>query len=402
MIQEQTLRQTIDLQNIYNRSKLNIIAREHFTEYELIENFALIITGIRRCGKSSVLTYWQNRMVEKDILYLNFDNSNLFGFEIVDFRLLDKIISESGKKILFFDEIQVVSGWEVYVREKLDEGFQLVITGSNASLLSRELGTKLIGRHITKELFPFSYLEFNRFRNTEIGIESLQAYIKLGGFPEYLKTGESSVLASLFDDILYRDIAVRYGIRDVYSFKKLAIYLLSNVGSPVSANKIKQILFVKSSATVLEYFSYLENSYLVFFVPVFSYSQKVQMITPRKVYAIDTGLVDVIASSFTENNSRKLENIVFLHLRRKYKEIYYFNNKNGECDFVIVENGKVKEIIQVCYELTHDNQEREFKGVNIAIDELHPVKATIITLNQTDSYIYNNLIIEIIPFYNYP
>jgi uncharacterized protein len=111
--------------------------------------------------------------------------------------------------------------------------------------------------------------------------------------------------------------------------------------------------------------------------------------------------VDVIASSFTENNGRKLENAVFLHLRRKYKEIYYFNNKKTECDFVVVEKGQVKEIIQVCYEIMHDNQEREFNGINTAVDELHPVKATIITFNQTDSYIYNNLLVEIIPFYNY-
>ena len=125
------------------------------------------------------------------------------------------------------------------------------------------------------------------------------------------------------------------------------------------------------------------------------------MITARKVYAIDTGLADIIASTFTENKGLKLENIVFLHLRRKFKEIYYFNNKITECDFVIVANGLITEVIQVCYELTHDNQEREFNGINAAIDELKPIKATIITFNQTDSYIYGNSIVEIIPFYNY-
>lgn len=399
MIQEQILRQVIEIQRNYNTSKQGLLARDYFVDYQIIPNFALIIAGVRRCGKSSVLIYWQQITNSSDVLYLNFDNSKLFEFEMTDFRLLDKMIAESGKKRLFFDEIQVVNGWEVYVREKLDEGFDVIITGSNASLLSKELGTKLTGRHITKELFPFSYPEFLQFLHLENVASNVDSYLKNGGFPEYLNTGDSLVLESLFDDILYRDIAVRYGIRDVHSFRKLAVYLLTNIGSPVSANRLKQILTVKSTATILEYFSYLENSYLVFFVSVFSYSQKIQIITPRKVYAIDTGLADVVGSSFTENKGRKFENVVFLSLRRKHKEIYYFNNKKAECDFVIVENGQVTEIIQVCYELTHDNQEREFSGLNTAIDELSPQKATIITLNQADSYIYKDKEVNIIPFH---
>lgn len=260
------------------------------------------------------------------------------------------------------------------------------------------MGTKLTGRHITKELFPFSYQEYLFFKQLEHTEENLNNYLKSGGFPEYLKSSDSRVLESLFDDILYRDIAVRYGIRDVHSFKKLAVYLLTNIGSPVSATKVKQIVSVKSTSTVLEYFSYLENAYLIFFVPVFSYSQKVQLVTPRKVYAIDTGLAGFIGSSFTENYGRKLENVVFLHLRRKYKEIFYFNDKLNECDFVVVENRKVTEVIQVCYELTHDNQEREFKGINTVIEALNPQKANIITFNQTDSYYYNEQLVNIIPF----
>jgi Predicted ATPase (AAA+ superfamily) len=399
MIQEQILRQVIEIQQNYNSSKQSLFAREYFVDYKTIPHFALIIAGVRRCGKSSVLIYWQQISNASDVLYLNFDNSKLFEFEMVDFGLLDKIIAESGKKRLFFDEIQVVNGWEVYVREKLDEGFDVIITGSNASLLSKELGTKLTGRHITKELFPFSYPEFLKFLHLENETLNVDKYLKMGGFPEYLSTGDTLVLESLFDDILYRDIAVRYGIRDVHSFRKLAVYLLTNIGTPVSANRLKQVLTVKSTATILEYFSYLENSYLVFFVPVFSYSQKKQLIIPRKVYAIDTGLADIVGSSFTENKGRKLENVIFLFLRRKYKEIYYFNNKKSECDFVIVENGQVTEVVQVCYELTHDNQEREFNGLNTAIDELYPRKATIITYSQTDSYIYNKQIVNIVPFH---
>jgi len=399
MIQEQTIRQIIEIQSDYNSIKRNIIARNYFADYQSVPNFALIIAGVRRCGKSSVLIYWQQITHSSDILYLNFDNSKLFEFEMSDFSLLDKIIAESGKKRLFFDEIQVINGWEVYVREKLDEGFDVTITGSNASLLSKELGTKLTGRHITKELFPFSYPEFLQFLHLENEASNVDKYLKTGGFPEYLNTGDSLVLESLFDDILYRDIAVRYGIRDVHSFRRLAVYLLTNIGNAVSANRLKQVLTVKSTATILEYFSYLENSYLVFFVPIFSYSQKVQLITPRKVYAIDTGLADIVGSSFTEDKGRKLENCVFLHLRRDHKEIYYFNNKKAECDFVVVENGAVIEAVQVCYELTHDNREREFCGLNSAIAELNPQKATIVTFNQIDSYMYKGKTVNVVPFY---
>lgn len=398
MIQEQILRQTIEIQNVSNNFKNEIIVREYFEHYQSKENFANIITGIRRCGKSSVLIYWQKLSNSDEILYLNFDNSKLFNFELIDFRLLDKIIYETSKKILFFDEIQVVKGWEVYVREKLDEGFHVIITGSNASLLSKELGTKLTGRHVTRELFPFSYHEFLKYKQLDNTDANLNSYLKIGGFPEYLKSADYSVLEFLLDDILYRDIAVRFGIRDIFSLKKLAVYLLTNIGSPVSATKLKQVLTVKSTATILEYFSHLENAYLIFFVPVFSHSPKVQLVTPRKVYAIDTGLADVIGTSFSDNYGRKLENAVFLCLRRKYKEIYYFNDKKNECDFVVVENGRVSEVIQVCYELTHDNQNREFKGINAAIDALKPLKANIITFNQSDSYLYNQLLVEITPF----
>ncbi|MFT3751851.1 MAG: DUF4143 domain-containing protein [Paludibacter sp.] len=158
---------------------------------------------------------------------------------------------------------------------------------------------------------------------------------------------------------------------------------------------------MKSSATILEYFSFLENAYLVFFVPVFSYSHKVQLITPRKVYAIDAGLAEVNGTSFTPDLGRKLENIVFLHLRRKHKEIYYFNNKKAECDFIVVEKGVVVEAIQVCYELTHDNKQREMNGINTAIDELKPLKTTIVTFNFRDAYIYNNQMIEVVPAFEW-
>ncbi|MDR3113437.1 MAG: AAA family ATPase, partial [Endomicrobium sp.] len=185
---------------------------------------ALIISGVRRCGKSTLLLQMLKKQKQKQF-YLNLDDPLLFDFDISDFQVIDQIIKEKKAQFLFFDEPQIVKGWEIYIKQKLEEKYRVFVTGSNASLLSRELGTRLTGRHITKELFPFSYQEFVKFEKVKTGIESFQKYIDLGGFPEYLKNQNSDILSLLFDDILNRDIIIRYGVRDAHSLKKLALYL---------------------------------------------------------------------------------------------------------------------------------------------------------------------------------
>jgi predicted AAA+ superfamily ATPase len=279
----------------------------------------------------------------------------LFDFELANFKLLDNIIKTTQKKTLFFDEIQVVKGWELYIRQKLDEGFKVVVTGSNASLLSRELGTKLTGRHITKELFPFSYEEFLSFKSLKSGAASFQKYIDSGGFPEYVKTKNDDILINLFSDILNRDIIVRHGIRDVRSLKSLAIYLASNVANLVSASGLQQPSGLKTP-TLLDYFSFLQDAYLIDFMPKFSYSLKVQSVNPKKIFVIDSGIIKIVSASFSEDYGRILENLIYWELRRKWKDLYYFSENGKECDFVITSNGKVEQLIQVCYELTQENQ----------------------------------------------
>jgi predicted AAA+ superfamily ATPase len=184
----------------------------------------LIVSGIRRCGKSTLL-FQLLRDKYKDALYLNFEDPRLYDFELNDFRRLDEAIKLLGVKVLLFDEVQIIPEWEKYVRQKLDEDYKIVVTGSNASLLSRELGTKLTGRHITKELFPFSFQEFNKFFNNDANEASVLNYLKMGGFPEYVKNGTDEILYHLFEDILIRDIAVRYGVRDVKNLQRLALCL---------------------------------------------------------------------------------------------------------------------------------------------------------------------------------
>jgi hypothetical protein len=366
-----------------------------------LDSFALIISGIRRCGKSTLLHQYIVSNVKETYIYLNFDSAKLYTFELEDFELIDEIANEIKANFLIFDEIQIIEGWELYVRQKLDEGFNVVITGSNASLLSKELGTKLTGRHITKELFPFSYKEFCDFKKIETTSDSFTLFLNQGGFPLFLKLNDIDLHLALIDDIIHRDIAVRYGIRDVKSLKHLLIFLATNVANLISATKIKQYISIKSTATVLEFFNYFEQSYLIQLMPKFSYSHKVQLVNPRKIYFIDNALMQSITPSFSKDMGRKLENTVFWELRRRNKTLYYFNENNKECDFVVCSNLEVEEVIQVCYDLNLDNQKREINGLLDAMNYFNLNIGTIITMNQEDVILQNGKRITVIPAFKY-
>ena len=395
-----------EIQEVISSQRQKLERQSYGLEREILPNLpdldthALIISGIRRCGKSTVLTQLLKQKKQPS-LYLNFDDPRLYGFELKTFQLLDKIIEDSKSEALFFDEIQVVEGWELYIRQKLDEDFRVYVTGSNATMLSRELGTKLTGRHISKELFPFSYREFLSFKSLENNEKSLQKYMQTGGFPQFVKTGNTDILIELFTDILNRDIIVRHGIRDAAALKRLAVYLVSNSGNLVTAGKLQQPLGIKSSATILEYFSFLEDTYLLAFMPKFSYSFKVQLVNPRKIYVVDTGLLQVASKSFTEDKGHILENIVFCELRRQGKELFYFNENGVECDFVVMKNEKIEQVIQVCYELLPENREREIRGLKEAMDFFKINKGLIVTFNQSDAFMYNGNRIEVLPAHEF-
>jgi len=310
------------------------------------------------------------------------------------------LIKRSEYTVLMFDEIQFIKGWERYVHQKLDENFQLFVTGSNASLLSRELGSSLTGRHITKELFPFSYNEYCRFHALIPSAETTLFYLKEGGFPEYQKQKSDEILTTLLDDILIRDIALRYNIRDIKTLQRLTLFLLSNIGNRVTGNKLKIIFGISSTTTILDYFSYLEQSYLLAFIPMFNYSLKKQNIHPRKVYAIDTGLVEINTPHFTKDAGHKLDNLVFLALRRRSKEIYYYSG-SGECDFLIIDKGIISSAVQVCLELNDNNLKRETSGLFEAMKTFQLVEGTIVTLSQNDYYKQEGSTIKVVPFHEF-
>ncbi len=400
MILESIIEHVVDIQSS-RVSKIDTgMKRKMVPSTKSLSSHALIISGVRRCGKSTLLMQMMADLDRASILFLNFESPQLYEFTLSDFTRLDKIIDRRKVKTLFFDELQLVAGWEIYVRQKLDEGFQVVVTGSNASLLSKELGTKLTGRHITQELFPFSYNEFLQFKSLKPGIESLNEYMQTGGFPEYIKSGDEEQIATLFNDILIRDIVTRYGIKDIKSLQRLAVFLVSNIGNRITATKLKQPLAIGATSTIMSWFSHLELSYLVSFLPMFSHSTKAQLINPKKVYAIDLGLVNIVSNTLTEDLGRKLENMIFLYLRKTYSELYYFDDK-GECDFVALKNGKVAELVQVCYELTADNLTRELNGLLKAMKFFELTQATIVTFANSDLIEQDGCQISVVPAFEY-
>jgi len=305
-------------------------------------------------------------------------------------------------------------GWERFVRRLHNEGFKVYITGSNANLLSRELGTHLTGRHIQVELYPFSFREFLQYYDikytdkdffTTKGIATFRKYFNLylqkGGFPEYLKNGNSAYLSSLYESILYRDIMVRNQILNVKEIKELGYFIASNVARPITYNSLKNIIQVKHVNTVKNYLQYFEDTYMVFLVNKFDYSVKKQMIYPKKVYFIDTGLANQINFRFSEDKGRYLENIVFLELNRKQLDIYYHKGVN-ECDFLIRKGNEVVQAIQVSLSLLQsETRERELAGIKEAMQTYHLKKGVILTENEEETLETELGKIDILPIWKW-
>lgn len=372
------------------------VKREKLSDISLQTSHAIVLSGIRRCGKSTLL-----KQISQGIgkfYYFNFDDPRAVGFSLPDFeRLDDAFLEEFGASdYYFFDEIQTVEKWELFVKLLLDRRKKVVLTGSNASLLSRELGTRLTGRHLQYELFPFSYSEFLDFSKKKPSADSLKDYLANGGFPEYLMERKEEDLHELLNDIIVRDIAVRHGIRNIKALKELAIYFLSNVGKEFTYNKLKYAFNFGSANTVMDFVSYFEESYLLFIINKFDYSLKKQQTNPKKVYSIDNGLSNINSVTFSDDKGRLLENAAFMHLRKTHKEIFYFRGKK-ECDFIIREKGKITMAVQACYKLSEENKAREIDGLLEALNQFKLEEGIIVTYDQEDSLVENGKKIRLIP-----
>lgn len=376
----------------------NLVDREIFSKVEsyVKNNSIIIISGIRRCGKSTLLAQIKKKYPG---YYLNFDDERLINFKVEDFQVIEELFIEiyGEKRIFYFDEIQNIPSWERFVRRLHDERKKVFITGSNASMLSKELGTHLTGRYLSLQIFPFSFKEFLSLKNFEL--EKNSAYVKAsrarirgyfdeyfntGGFPEYLKELNADYLKILYENILYRDILVRYRILNENKLKELVYLAVNSISKEISFNSIKKLLGFGSSTTVKDYFDYLENSFLIFLIPKFDYSLKKQIYYNKKVYCIDHGLAKYLGFRFTPDNGKILENMAFIELKRRKKEIYYYADKN-ECDFVLKgQTAGITEAIQVCFELTKENTEREIEGLKEAMNKFKLKEGLILTNEQEE------------------
>ena len=400
MISKEILKNVITSQREFMDNSEQGTLREKNREIKIVDSFALIITGVRRCGKSTFL----NQLLKKQRkgYYLNMEDPRLGGFDFSDFNKVEAIMKESYGEggVYFFDEIQSIPEWERFIRYLVDKKEKVVLTGSNASILSKELGTKLTGRHLSIELFPFSFKEFLNLKKQEPSINSFEEYLTKGGFPEYIKNENPEVLHELLSDIVMKDIAARFGIKNTTILNKIVIYLISHVGKEFSYNSIKKMFEIKSVKSVIDYITFFENAYLVFILPRFSYSYKQQQVNPKKVYSIDNGFSSNNSASFSKDYGKMLENLVFLNLRKKYKNIFYFQEKN-ECDFVIKEKDKITQAIQVCFDLNEENQNREINGLIDALEKFNLKEGIILTYKQDDEFKLRNKKIKVLPVWQW-
>ncbi|MCX6150843.1 MAG: ATP-binding protein [Ignavibacteriales bacterium] len=371
----------------------------------------IVITGVRRCGKSTLLK--QISEFYKSFYYLNLDDERLIRFSVEDFDDLVLIWKKKQKsKVVLLDEIQNIKHWERFVRRLHDENYKIFITGSNAKLLSGELSTHLTGRHSRIELLPFSFEEYLRFRkynytesykttdNLSRLLKLTDEYIENGGFPEFLIYNDDEYLKRIYEDILYRDLITRFKIRESKSFRELANYLFTNFTSEVSYNALQRNLNFKSVVSVKNYIGYIQESYLIYQLFKYDFSLKKQLIYNKKIYVVDNGLRNQVAFRFSNDSGKLLENAVFLHLKNTGKEIYYFKNKK-ECDFIVKEKNKIITAIQATDVLTDANYEREIAGLLEAMNALNLKKGFIITRNQEERIKKEAKDIFVIPVYKW-
>ena len=394
--------------DLFSRDSIEVI---NYKSKEIID-----IIGPRRSGKSSLLKLIINRLgMSGNFLYINFEDP--FFIENNNAEIIEMIIDVYGEyfkgnlKYLFFDEIQSINSWEKAIR-KLRDGtdYKIFITGSSSTLLSRELASLITGRHKTQRMLPLSFQEFLFFKKINIDSKKdiilkensirkqFDNYMVIGGFPEVVLSSDKELLKNYFYDFLQKDIVVRHDVRDKDALEKMAVFLMSNSSKIVSIASIKKS-FNLSYKAAQNYLEYLKEAFLIFELPQFSFSLKKQSKALTKIYGVDTGLAREVSFSFSKDNGRILENVIFLQLYRKFNEIYYYKtNSNLEVDFLAKNKEEVKELIQVCWSLKdEETKKRELKSLLEAMDELKINQAKIITYDETDKIKVDNKVIEVIP-----
>ena len=374
-----------------------------------------LITGPRRVGKS---TYALLMLQGKNFAYLNFDDNLLLtGWdEELVMHTLDEVYP--NYEYLLLDEVQNLTDWDVWVSKLYRRGKNLVITGSNAKMLSSEMATVLTGRYLQVEMLPFSLSETiewkgigingndnNDMQNAEVTVIA-DDYLRNGGYPETIdmRSITRSYLSTLFDSIIWKDVAKRHNIRNISDLNDLALYLLSNFCNPLSANDIAKELSFTSVTTTRKFMDYLHEPYLFYYLPRFNNKLKLMKKAAIKVYIIDNGFVTSKAFNISENLGRLLENEVFVQLLRQGFQVetslfYYRSRNDREVDFVTRNGAHIHQLIQVCYDMTSSKTEkREITSLIECAEELKCDNLIIVTNNDEREIKKDGYTIKIVPF----
>lgn len=390
------------------------LTRRSNQDTDLLLNSSLIklITGPRRVGKSTQALLM---LRDKNFAYLNFDNYSLleaWNANLV-MRMLDDVYP--GYEYILLDEVQNLDGWDLWVSELYRSGKNLVITGSNARMLSSEMATVLTGKYLQVEMLPFSLEEFFDWNKLDLHMLKPEDitnsfvltddYLRNGGYPEVVASRQltRSYLDTLFDSIIWKDVAKRHNVRNVTDLNNLAIYLVSNFCNPVSANDLTTELGFSSVNTTKKYMDYLHEPYLFYYLSRYNNKLTLMKKAPRKVYVVDNGFVASKAFSMSDNLGRLLENQVFIELvRRGYdveRTMFYYRSRNDkEVDFVLRKGAHIERLVQVCYDMRNPKTEkREVDSIVECAGELKCNNLVIVTNNDKRTIEKDGYKIDVVP-----
>lgn len=418
MIEKEQIKQILFEQRASISNKPFGTVREKLSQIDKLKELPhiVVITGLRRAGKSTFLRQIISKYYnDNDYYYINFEDERFFNFPADNFNdIYETLVELFGEKRTFFiDEIQNIQNFERFVRRFYDNGFKFYITGSNASLLSSEIGSKLTGRHLDVTISPFSFSEYLEFNSIKISDEHLYKteeratvkgyfvkYLYGGGIPEFVTYQEPEILSRIYEDIIIKDIAVRYGIANLNEMRELYQYLVTNFANRFSFNKLKNIIGLGSVNTVKNYVNFLSDTYFAGVINKFDYSIKKQLVNEKKLYVVDNGFIHRISTKVTKDKGWLLENLVFNELNKSYN-ITYFKDSNSECDFILQKENKITGAYQVCYELNAGNEKREINGLVTAMNEFDFKTAAILTLEQEDKITLENKTIFVKPIWKW-
>ena len=374
-----------------------------------------VVSGIRRCGKSTLLRQIAAKYYSgNNFFFLNFEDERLFNFNVTEFnQILELQIELFGNYNTFIiDEIQNVNAFELFLRRLSDSGYKFIVSGSNSELLSGELATKLTGRHIETVLQPFNFREYLRFNKIELdkvdiyltekraNISRLfEKYFQEGGMPEYLSYKTDEIVIRMYEDILIKDIAVRNAINNIVQLRELSRYLITNFGRRFSFNSLQKAIGLGSVNTVINYCSFLEQSYLIKNITMFDHSVKKQQRNDKKAYVADHTIIRNVSTQLTKDSGRILENIAANSLLSEHS-LYYYSGKK-ECDFVAIDKNNSIKLFQVCADLNHDNSNREISGILEGMNYFQLTEGNILTTSQEDKIEIDGKIINVIPLWKW-